>query len=55
MSIHATILVVDDDPDVLMAARLLLQQHFDRVLSTENPQEIEAIMAAGRVTGERGR
>jgi two-component system response regulator HydG len=46
MSIHATILVVDDDPDVLMAARLLLQQHFDRVLSTENPEEIETIMAS---------
>jgi two-component system response regulator HydG len=46
MSIHATILVVDDDPDVLMAARMLLQQHFDRVLSTENPEEIETIMAS---------
>ena len=45
MSLHATILVVDDDPDVLMAARLLLQQHFDRVLSTESPEEIETIMA----------
>jgi DNA-binding NtrC family response regulator len=46
MSLHATILVVDDDPDVLMAARLLLQQHFDRVLSTESPEEIETIMAS---------
>ena len=49
MSLHATILVVDDDPDVLMAARLLLQQHFDRVLSTENPDEIETIMAGTTV------
>lgn len=41
----ATILVVDDDPDVLTAARLLLRQHFDNVLTTEDPQQIEILMA----------
>jgi DNA-binding NtrC family response regulator len=45
MSIRATILVVDDDPDVLTAARLLLRRHFDNVLTSENPQEIEALLA----------
>ena len=46
---RATILVVDDDPDVLTAARLLLRQHFDTVLISENPDEIEALMAAQRI------
>lgn len=49
MSLRATILVVDDDPDVLTAARLLLRQHFDTVLTSENPEEIEALMAARRI------
>lgn len=49
MSLRATILVVDDDPDVLTAARLLLRQHFDSVLTAEDPEEIEALMAAQRI------
>jgi two-component system, NtrC family, response regulator HydG len=49
MMMRATVLVVDDDPDVLMAARLLLQQHFERVLVTENPDDIEPLMAKGQI------
>jgi DNA-binding NtrC family response regulator len=49
MSLSATILVVDDDPDVLTAARLLLRQHFDNVLTSENPEEIEALMTGQRI------
>ena len=45
MSIRATILVVDDDTDVLTAARLLLKQYFERVLTTDDPEDIEGIMA----------
>jgi DNA-binding NtrC family response regulator len=37
----ATILVVDDDEDVLTAARLLLTQHFEQVLTCSDPQEID--------------
>ncbi len=65
---RTTILVVDDDGDVLTAARLLLQQHFDRVLTTDNPDQIEEFMdkeridvflvdmnfAIGRNTGDEG-
>jgi DNA-binding NtrC family response regulator len=47
--IPATILAVDDDRDVLTAARLLLQQHFDRVLTTEDPAEIEELMGGDRI------
>ncbi len=68
MTRSATLLVVDDDPDVLTAARLLLRQHFSRVLTTSNPQEIPGLMAEepidvflldmnfaiGRNTGEEG-
>lgn len=49
MTIRATVLVVDDDPDVLMAARLVLQQHFERVLTSENPHDIDSFMAKGHI------
>ena len=49
MKFAATILVADDDPDVLTAARLLLQQHFATVLTTEQPGEISALMAARQI------
>jgi DNA-binding NtrC family response regulator len=49
MTLCATVLVVDDDPDVLTAARLLLQQHFERVLTTEDPGEIESILVKGHI------
>ena len=49
MTLRATVLVVDDDPDVLTAARLLLQQHFERVVTTEDPNEIEALSGKGQI------
>jgi DNA-binding NtrC family response regulator len=68
MKTNASVLVVDDDPDVLKAARLLLRQHFDRVETSEDPTEIETLMrkspidvflvdmnfAIGRNTGAEG-
>ena len=49
MSRRATILVVDDDADVLTAARLLLKQHFERVLTNNNPDEISTTMDGERI------
>ena len=49
MKLNATVLVVDDDPDVLTAARILLQQHFATVLTTQNPGEVRAMMAKGQI------
>ena len=49
MSTGATILVVDDDTDVLTAARLLLRRYFKEVLTSEDPNEIPALMAAERI------
>jgi DNA-binding NtrC family response regulator len=49
MQSRATILVVDDDADVLTAARLLLRQYFEKVLTTEDPNAIPDLMAGERV------
>jgi two-component system response regulator HydG len=49
MTAQANILVVDDDPDVLMAARLLLRKHYSLVLTAENPADIQSIMAAQHI------
>ena len=49
MTLRATVLVVDDDPDVLTAARLLLQQHFQQVMTAEDPNEIEAMLSKGQI------
>ena len=49
MTRRATILVVDDDADVLTAARLLLRQHFDRVQTCSSPDDIGSMMASERI------
>ncbi len=40
----ANILVVDDDKDVLLAARLLLKQHFSSIQTILDPHEIPLLM-----------
>jgi DNA-binding NtrC family response regulator len=40
-----SILVVDDDNDILTAARLLLKRHFDAVVTTNQPERIPAMLA----------
>src|SRR5688572_13896692 len=66
--IPAKILVVDDDPDVLTAARVVLRQRYDYVQTEENPNRIISILkqsafdvilldmnfSAGRLTGNEG-
>lgn len=49
MAKYGTLVVVDDDPDVLTAARLLLKRHFRRVITHENPEDIEATVVAEQV------
>lgn len=45
MSKHeASILIIDDDPDVLLAARLFLRQHFGVVHTEKNPESIVMLM-----------
>jgi DNA-binding NtrC family response regulator len=42
--IDAKILIVDDDQDVLLAAKLFLKQHFSIVHTEKNPENIPAIL-----------
>jgi DNA-binding NtrC family response regulator len=42
--IEARILIVDDDQDVLLAARLFLKQHFSVVHTEKNPENIPAVL-----------
>jgi DNA-binding NtrC family response regulator len=42
---ESRILVVDDDRDILVAARLLLKRHFDVVVTTNQPEDIPARLA----------
>jgi two-component system, NtrC family, response regulator HydG len=66
--ISAKILVVDDDPDVLTAARVVLRQRYDHVQTEENPNRVVTLLkqesfdvilldmnfSAGRLTGNEG-
>ena len=49
MHSRATILVVDDDADVLTAARLLLRQFFEKILTTADPDDVPELMAGERI------
>jgi class 3 adenylate cyclase len=44
----AKILVVDDDPDVLVAARFVLKKHFTHVETASRPNEISHLLAHTR-------
>ncbi|TGE83838.1 sigma-54-dependent Fis family transcriptional regulator [Pseudoalteromonas sp. KS88] len=39
-----SLLIVDDNPDILIAARLLLKQHYQSVKTTDNPFNIAGII-----------
>ena len=43
--INAKILIVDDDQDVLLAARLFLRQHFTIVHTEKDPENIPGVLA----------
>jgi DNA-binding NtrC family response regulator len=68
MSTESHILVIDDDPDIAQAARLLLERHGMRVSTATNPEAAWVLLAGepidvilldlnfarGRTTGEEG-
>tara|TARA_R110002072_G_scaffold63690_1_gene158171 strand:- start:2514 stop:3911 length:1398 start_codon:yes stop_codon:yes gene_type:complete len=39
-----SILIVDDNPDILIAVKLLLKQHYQTVLTTNTPFDIEQVL-----------
>lgn len=40
------VLIVDDDPDILTAGKLLLRRHYQRVDTTADPRELPALLGA---------
>jgi len=62
------ILIIDDDPDILLTARMLLKRHFEHVQTTTSPHRIQTLFekdpydvvlldmnfARGRETGAEG-
>jgi DNA-binding NtrC family response regulator len=38
------ILVVDDNPDILMSAKYLLERHYETVMTCEKPEDVPALM-----------
>jgi DNA-binding NtrC family response regulator len=47
--IDATVLVIDDDDDILLSARLFLKQHFDHVVTCKSPKEINVLLSKNEV------
>ena len=45
----ANILVIDDDDDILLSARLFLKQHFNQVLTCKSPREINILLSKNEV------
>jgi response regulator RpfG family c-di-GMP phosphodiesterase len=41
----AQILIVDDNKDVLIAAKMLLKQHYQQVDTEDNPHNLSTVMA----------
>lgn len=47
--IDATVLVIDDDDDILLSARLFLKQHFSQVITCKSPKEINVLLSHNEV------
>ena len=41
----ATILIIDDDEDVLLSAKLLLKKHFTNILTRNSPKELNQLLS----------
>ncbi|TDO22759.1 sigma-54-dependent transcriptional regulator [Pedobacter duraquae] len=47
--IESTILVIDDDDDILVSARLFLKQHFRQIVTCKSPKEINVLLSKNEV------
>lgn len=47
--IDATVLVIDDDDDILLSARLFLKQHFSQVITCKSPKEINVLLSRNEI------
>ena len=46
---NATILIIDDDEDVLLSARLLLKKQYKNVITRNNPKEINQLITKEKI------
>ena len=44
MKIIANILIIDDDPDILVAGKLLLKRHFSHINICDRPEQIPQLL-----------
>ena len=44
-----SILIIDDDPDVLTSARLFLKQHFTKVKAEPHPRNVNQILSTEEI------
>ncbi|MEZ7206019.1 sigma-54-dependent transcriptional regulator [Pseudoalteromonas sp. DY56-GL79] len=49
MKQEGTILIVDDNSDILIAAKLLLKKHYQTIITTDNPFDIETQIASQQI------
>jgi len=42
---NITVLIIDDDDDILLSARLFLKQHFNQVLTCKSPRELNSLLS----------
>lgn len=47
--IDATVLVIDDDEDILLSAKLLLKQNFGQVITCKSPRELNVLLSHNEV------
>lgn len=45
----ATILVIDDDEDILLSAKLLLKKHFTEIMTRNSPREINQLLSVEQI------
>ncbi|WP_034057607.1 sigma-54-dependent transcriptional regulator [Lacinutrix jangbogonensis] len=45
----ASILIIDDDEDILLSAKLVLKKHYDNVITRNNPKEINQILSKEQI------
>ena len=47
--IDATVLVIDDDEDILLSAKLFLKQQFTQVITCKSPKEINVLLSRNEI------
>lgn len=44
---QSTVLIVDDDADVLLAAEIVLKRHFGKITTADDPERLPSLLAGG--------